>query len=237
MRSHTKPDKFIPGLALGFLLLCQCAFQLAGNELKLGKKVGLSGSTVWLPVTFTGGSNIVAAQFDVIFATNLFTSGAAVADPGLHSFTVDSNEIRQGARRIIIYSLPPLPLPSGQLLTLPFAIPPHLEPMAADFILTNAIFSNAQAQRVTDVALIGGSVAINPATSDRFSSVAYDPQGVLHLRFTGIDGQRYVFQTSSNLAVWTPLSTNTANGGQVNLSISNHPAAPHGFYRALQAPD
>lgn len=225
----------LPG-TLALLLLWQVESGFAKDEFKLGNVLGSPGSTALLPITFTGGTNIVAAQFDVIYLTNYLDAEAVVTDMNLAGFTTDSNELTPGTRRIIIYSMMNKPVPNGSLLHLPFLISSQALPLAVNVTLTNAVFANAQGESVDSVALTAGTIAILSSEASRFTSVDYSTNGIVQLQFTGIDGKNYIFQSSSDLQTWTSFSTNSSGGGPVSVSDTNTIAHPYIFYRALETP-
>jgi cellulose 1,4-beta-cellobiosidase len=57
--------------------------------------------------------------------------------------------------------------------------------------------------------------------------------GQFSLSFQAVSGQNYVIETSTNLADWVPVLTNTAASGMFNF-IDTNATAPRLFYRARQ---
>jgi hypothetical protein len=56
------------------------------------------------------------------------------------------------------------------------------------------------------------------------------------LRLTGPAGNTFILQTSSNLVNWTPVVTNTASTGIVEVYDTGLPARPARFFRAASVP-
>jgi hypothetical protein len=57
--------------------------------------------------------------------------------------------------------------------------------------------------------------------------------GQFSLTFQGQNGQNYVLDTSTNLANWTPLQTNTPDQGTV-IYLNTNATDPRRFYRARE---
>ncbi len=70
----------------------------------------------------------------------------------------------------------------------------------------------------------------------RFNSFSMGSNRVFQAQLTGSPGTSYIFQASTNLINWNPLSTNSATNGLVNFSDTNAPGFPKRFYRAQQLP-
>lgn len=56
------------------------------------------------------------------------------------------------------------------------------------------------------------------------------------LRLTGPAGNTFILQTSSNLANWTPVATNIASTGIIDLHHAGLPTTRTRFYRAASIP-
>ncbi len=75
-----------------------------------------------------------------------------------------------------------------------------------------------------------------PPASPAHNQSAIGPGGTFQTRITGIAGQQFVIQASTNLVDWTSLGTNTLTADwldYVDLSSTNFPVR---FYRVLSAP-
>jgi hypothetical protein len=60
--------------------------------------------------------------------------------------------------------------------------------------------------------------------------------GTLQVQFTGADGYAYAMQTSSNLLIWTPVTTNHPVNGSFNFLDTPPPGSPRRFYRSVLWP-
>jgi len=72
---------------------------------------------------------------------------------------------------------------------------------------------------------------INPATGARIGALTWNINGAVSFQITGIDGQTYVIQASTNLVDWADLGTNVTSGGIVNFTDPNATNFPARFYR------
>ncbi len=105
---------------------------------------------------------------------------------------------------------------------------------AAPFTLTNTVTVTANAfwtgfnNSVASSALF----VINPPIS--FASEGFNGSGQFQLLFSGVPGNNYVLQATTNFATWISLSTNTSPTNMVNLIDPGATAFPYRFYRVLQ---
>jgi hypothetical protein len=77
------------------------------------------------------------------------------------------------------------------------------------------------------------SIQMNSATPPSLSAVSSAPKsGSFVLQLSGIPGQTYWIQTSTNLVTWTSLSTNTLASSSVNITNTVAPASTHQYWRA-----
>jgi hypothetical protein len=71
----------------------------------------------------------------------------------------------------------------------------------------------------------GGGITSNPPKLTLLTG------GSVGLRFQGIPGQSYLIQRSPDMAVWTTLTTTTANADGTLTYTDESPPQPNGFYR------
>jgi uncharacterized repeat protein (TIGR03806 family) len=69
-----------------------------------------------------------------------------------------------------------------------------------------------------------------------FTSGGAFSNNVFELQLSGVAGMSYVLQVSTNLTVWSSLSTNTAPANLFNLSDTNTTGFPYRFYRVQELP-
>ena len=78
-----------------------------------------------------------------------------------------------------------------------------------------------------------------PFIAARFTDAGYT-NGQFQAQFSGVAGQAYVVEVSSNLNLsqaWSALSTNTGTGGLFSVMDTNLPLPPERFYRAVFSAD
>ncbi len=66
-------------------------------------------------------------------------------------------------------------------------------------------------------------------------SVSNPGAGAMNLLIDGVAGQKYIVQTSTNLAAWFPYSTNLASSNQLILPVTTTSTSPT-FFRSYMAP-
>jgi hypothetical protein len=76
-----------------------------------------------------------------------------------------------------------------------------------------------------------------PPVAPALNVLPWQPgSGQVVLQLGGQPGTPYVFQTSSNLSAWTPVSTNLAGRSSINITNTVSPGAPRQFWRAVWQP-
>jgi hypothetical protein len=98
--------------------------------------------------------------------------------------------------------------------------------------ITNTIITTTAS---TDLYPAGNTnLVITPVSGNAapYLSASNMAGGSLQLTLTGYPGQNYAVQTSSNLVVWTTISTNSGTF----IFFDNRTNAPRRFYRAIQLP-
>ena len=77
---------------------------------------------------------------------------------------------------------------------------------------------------------------VNPVTAVLGVSIHPISNGQFQLTVSGLPGQSYIIQSSSDLSSWTSVSTNTAAAGSPILFPINPQSASRAFYRVVLAP-
>ena len=75
-----------------------------------------------------------------------------------------------------------------------------------------------------------------PAGPIRLQSLGYSVPGGYGLRLSGIVGQQFVLQASTNFVAWTPVSTNTLTSTTMDVIDPGGVGMAKNFYRALRLP-
>lgn len=129
-----------------------------------------------------------------------------------------------------------------------FVIPPNTLP-SGSFLGGSLIFAKVVKRDTTSYAGVPGfalyytqtqinlATAAGAATPPRLSVISTNTPGQFQILLTGQAGSRYAIDGSTNLqpAVWVPLFTNTATGGQFIFTDSQFAGFPHRFYRGRSA--
>jgi hypothetical protein len=74
---------------------------------------------------------------------------------------------------------------------------------------------------------------LNNATPPSLSVVLPPAKGSFVLQLSGVSGQSYWLQTSTNLVTWTNVSTNLLASTSVNITNSVVATTPHQYWRAV----
>ena len=70
----------------------------------------------------------------------------------------------------------------------------------------------------------------------QFASWSFNASGQFQIQLQGLAGKTYIFQASTNLTNWVPISTNTASADLFQFVDPSSTNYPYQFYRALEAP-
>ncbi len=104
------------------------------------------------------------------------------------------------------------------------------------FILTNntTVIAKAVAAGFNDSA--AASAKFSLGSFPTFNSVSFSTNGVLQLSFSGVSGETYILQASTDLMNWTPISTNVAPANLFNFTDPNAANFSARFYRVVELP-
>ncbi len=208
------------------------AQQLAGGN----GGTNLAGSFVTIPFSFTGATNVVALQFDVVFDGSSLTSGSASAGAAVGARAFSSTVLTNGALRVVLYSPTNGFLQSGVIANAPLGISPLALQGTTGLLITNALLSDITGQSITPVTLTPGSLYISTALPAQLGTVLRSVNGQVQFRVTGGNQRQYVIQGSTNLINWISIGTNMTAAGLLNftdLDATNHTVR---FYRSLLGP-
>lgn len=106
----------------------------------------------------------------------------------------------------------------------------------APFVLTSSAQVNANAFETGFINSVAATAQFTIVTNLLFSLPSYSSNGAFQVRFTAPTGHTYIFQASTDLAHWVPVSTNTPGSSLFDWTdpgASNYPAR---FYRVVQLP-
>jgi hypothetical protein len=216
-------------------MLLVCPFVAASAaELQVGEASAPPGATVSVPVTVSGASGAVAAQFDLSFNPSTVSLTGVSAGEALAGHIVDQQELNPGYWRVLAYSTTNGPIAPGAMVRLSFNIPADAPDGLIPLDVTNAIIAQVQGQPVRPLDQIGGALFVSSGA--RFTSLTLTGNGQLQMQFQGTEGRQYVIEASTNLVNWEVLNTNTVVGGGFSLVETNMTAYPHRFYRARLLP-
>src|SRR5208282_5169276 len=77
------------------------------------------------------------------------------------------------------------------------------------------------------------SIQLNTATAPSLAAVSAQPQsGSFVLQLSGFSGQTYWIETSTNLADWTSVSTNTLTSASLNITNAMIGGSSRQYWRA-----
>ncbi len=196
----------------------------------------LAGTNITVPFSFTGATNVVALQFDVVYDSTNLNSGTAFGGTAAGLHAVSSSVISNGVRRVLVYSLTNGFLQNGVIVNVPLGISALALQGVTGLTITNPVLSDINAQAVAPVTLVPGSIFISTALPARLGTVLRSPNGQVQFAVTGGNQQSYLIQASTNLVDWTSIATNAAAGGLINFLDNKSTNFPIRFYRAIVAP-
>jgi len=99
------------------------------------------------------------------------------------------------------------------------------------------VVSNATGSGLANYSInyVAGTLTVN-ASTNQITSVTLNPDGSRTIIYTGLPGQNYRLQMTTNLnfAVWTDVATNQIDGtGSSSVNDTNNPGQPMVFYRTV----
>jgi hypothetical protein len=101
-------------------------------------------------------------------------------------------------------------------------------------LLTNSLTLSANAFETGFNNSIAASALFTVLPGISFTSAGFSANGAFQLGVSGLPGDSYVLQASTNLIDWTSISTNQIFSNPFNLSDSNASNFPQRFYRVLE---
>jgi hypothetical protein len=150
-------------LLLFFLFLFACGSASGTVELRVGNVFALPGGAAALPVLFTSGTNVVAAQFDLLLGSTNISSGGATGGSALADHAVTSGIPAPDRSCVVIYSPANASLASGVLVSIPLTLASNMAYASISLTLTNVLLANYDGGIVTNITLVPGSLT---CTSD-----------------------------------------------------------------------
>lgn len=219
----------LPGLirAVAAMSLLSAAPALSDAGLSLANPHVDAGSTVSVPLTLSGATDVVALQADVVFSASVLTAGPATAGPAPGGHTFGSSLPALGVRRILIYSLNNTPLANGVIANLQFTAASRPALTVAPLSFTNVILTSANSTSL-GFTVSPGVIIINVAPF-----ITSQP-----LNQTAIVGGPATFSVA-NLGTaplsyqWRFNASNIPGATSVTLFLTNLQPAQEGIYRVL----
>jgi len=174
--------------------------------------------------TITGGRVYVGAEYEFsVFGNPIFLTAPAIVPGGgtfVGSVTVTLSGAPPGVS--LYYTLNgTAPTTNSILYTGPFS-------------LTNSAQVQAVATEpgAVNSATVSAAFVIVPPIF--FTSADFSTNGQFQLGFSGVAGNSYILEATTNLLDWTPLGTNLASTNLFDLFDPNATDFPYRFYRVLQ---
>ena len=216
-----------------WLLLLGTGGAPAMPSMSVGTTAGAPGTTNPVPVNVTIDANVVAFQFDLLYATNYLTPGTPVGGSALADQQLGSAVVSPGLIRVLGYSFSNSPITNGVLAYVPFSIAANAPDHDEMLVLSNVLLVSAQLFVVP--ATVNSNAVLSVTVPPQFSAIYPTNAGAMHLELTGTTGRVYIIQAATNLAFeqWSPLATNTDAAGVLPFDDVSAGTAPNRFYRAL----
>ena len=186
-----------------------------------------------VPVNLSGATNVVAAQFDLVFASTNVATGDAVAGPALADHVVTTGGPAAGTVRLVIHSPTNASLGTGIVANLPVPFAANAAPGSIRIGVSNVLLSDIDGVAVTNIALRPGSVScgtsapVTPMMTVQPASQATLAGGTLVLEAGAIATQSPAYQ-------WYFNGTNRIAGAtDTVLVLTNFQQAQEGAYTVV----
>lgn len=222
----------IAGAALLFMAAFEAPSTWAAPALTAGNVTALVETTVTVPITLAGGAGVSAMQFDVTFDAGIFASAGASGGGALAGHLMVTKLTAPDRLRVIVYSPTNGPIANGIVLHLPFMIASAAPMGASPLGLSNVIFSDNRGIRINGSSG-NGSITVTPGEPPKLEALMLTLNGDVSFMLTGVPGQSYILQRSSDLVNWSPFSTNVVLTGSLQVQ-DLRPNVPYRFYRAAE---
>ena len=212
---------------LACLALTACtSIAVSPAELRIGQAIVPPGSAVSVPVTCSGASGAVGAQFDVSFNPSSVTLVGISPDAALTGHLVDQQQLAPGHWRGLLYSLTNGPIVPGTVVWLNFNIAPNAPDGVVPLVISNTIVAQASGQPVQPLAQVGGALTV--WSGERFLTVELAGAGQLRATIIGPPGRVFTLQGTLDLFHWADLATYTNATG--TLVLTNYLQAGRNAY-------
>jgi hypothetical protein len=109
-------------------------------------------------------------------------------------------------------------------------------PYGGSFLLASNATVNARAFAPGFNGSAAASATFSFGSAPTFNSVTFATNGVAQLAFSGVAGESYMLQASSDLVSWDSISTNVAPANVFSFIDSNSTNFPVRFYRVIELP-
>jgi hypothetical protein len=214
-------------IALLLTVLATCGLQ-AGSTFSIESTRGYAGTSVTVPITLRGQTNVVALQADILFdQARLSPQGASPGNATADDSVLSSSSPAPGVQRLILYSLGSAPMIDGVVVALNFATMP-------------AANQNALRLSLSNVLLVTASPVVVPSTN-RNGAIVINPIYIATNRETGFilaarAGQTNIIQASTDLIEWSDIGRVVTESTALEFTDTNAPAFLRRFYRAIPEP-
>jgi hypothetical protein len=214
--------------AMVLLLIASVASPLqAGSFFSIESTRGHPGTTVAVPITLRGETNVVALQADIHFDPATLLPAAINAGTAAANRALASSDPVPGVRRLLIYSLTSTPMTNGVVAALNFTVQPVANQNALRLSLSNVLLVTAVPAGVPSTNR-NGLIVINPI----FIGANREAGFIL----TAPGGETNIIQASTDLLQWTDIGRVVPASTALEFTDTNAPLFARRFYRAVPAP-
>jgi len=209
---------------------------LPASTLDAGNAAGVPGSQILLPIQFTSDLPATALQVDVLYDGALLQADGTAPGPAATGHLANSDTPDPGHHRFVLYSLQNAPLAKGAVANVGFTIFPLAPLGALTVTLTNAVLAAFDGVAIAPATLSAGTITVTLAAPAQWTVVTREANGTVHLTADATPDQPYEIQASTDLSTWTPIATQVATNGVLEVFDTGATALPHRFYRTRSGP-
>ena len=197
-----------------------------------GATAGAPGATDPVPVSILVDTNVIAFQFDLLYAPNDLAPGTPVGGDALADQQLASGVVAPGLFRVLGYTLSNSPLTNGVLAYVPFAIDANAPDHDEILTLSNVVLVSAELSEVP--ATVNSNAILSITVPPHFSAIFPTNAGAMHLELAGTAGRVYLIQTATKLVSpqWQPLTTKPNVTGVLDYDDLFAGGLTMRFYRA-----
>jgi hypothetical protein len=223
-------------ISIALLAGAFCFPASASTALSLQPGIGTRGEQHSVPAVLQSDQNVVAVQFEVGYQSGSLKGGGTALATGQTNHLASASIVGGAKTRVVLYSPANAKLQNGLLADLLFQVVSNAPPGTTALNLSNAIFSDANGNRITGASLGSSTFSIFLNSTAAFDSIVMSNSGVVEFHVKNAGTLTLLIEASADLMTWTQVGEATAVNGQITFQDPSAAQFRHRFYRLIEKP-